>query len=78
MLKLKNTIVVAVLLMLSSGCKKEKSRICELYSSEVAYSVGTIESFVSVPFRVTYSYSFVANGQTFEGNEKAYGVGQKK
>lgn len=59
------------------GCKKEKTRICELYSSEVGYSIGTIQSFSSSPFKVTYKYDYSVSGTNFNGKEKAYGIGQK-
>lgn len=59
------------------NCRKEKSRICELYSEPVGYAIGTVESLYSVPTRVTYIYSYSVDGANYEGKEKAYGIGQK-
>jgi hypothetical protein len=60
------------------SCKKEKSRICELYAKPVDYSIGTIESFVSSPFKAVYNYSFLVNGIEYNGKEKSYGIGHEE
>lgn len=65
------------LLLIITGCKKEKGRICELYEGSVGYSVGRIDRFYTTPGKVTYVYSFEADGNQYEGKEKAYGIGQK-
>ena len=69
------TILTVCLLTIS--CKKEKSRICELYDSEVEYAIGTIQSISTSPFKATYKYDFTAQGENYNGKEKAYGIGQK-
>lgn len=70
-------ITTVLLFTILTACKKEKTRICELYNGSVEYAIGTIESFKSVPTRVTYTYSFEVDGDSYKGKEKAYGIGQK-
>jgi hypothetical protein len=48
-----------------------------LYAGSVEYAIGTIDRWVSTPFKVVYYYSFEVNGNSYEGKEKAYGIGQK-
>jgi hypothetical protein len=74
---IKVIIALITLCIITISCKKEKSRICELYSNQVGYAVGTIQSFTSTPFKATYRYDYTINGSTFSGREKVYGVGQK-
>jgi hypothetical protein len=65
------------LLLILTNCKKEKSRICELYAGEMGFETGTIQKYVSGPAKVTYSYSYSVNGINYTGKEKHYGIGQK-
>ena len=62
----------------SNKLQKRKNRICELYKGNVGYSIGTVESSVSVPTRVSYTYSFMVDGVSYEGTEKEYGIGQEE
>lgn len=66
-----------VFALIFNSCKKEKNRICELYDGPVDYAIGTIDKLKSIPGKVTYVYSFKVNGQSYDGMEKAYGIGQK-
>lgn len=59
------------------SCRKEKTRICELYDSPVGFSIGTIQSLSSSPFKTTYKYAYTVNGADYTSTEKVYGVGQK-
>ena len=77
MMKTKIVLMLIVVCILAISCKKEKSRICELYSNDVGYAIGTIQSFISTPFKVTYKYDYSAGGTDYTGKEKAYGIGQK-
>lgn len=65
------------LCLLFFGCKKEKNRICDLYSGDVGYAVGTIKTLSSTPFKATYSYHYSVAGVDYVGKEKFYGIGQK-
>jgi hypothetical protein len=60
-----------------AGCKKEKNRICELYDGSVGYAVGGIDKVTSSLGKATYTYSFEVDGESYDGKEKAYGIGQK-
>lgn len=66
-----------VMLILISGCKKEKNRICELYEKNVSYTVGTVKSLTYFPGKAIYKYSYWVNGNFFKEKEKAYGIGKK-
>jgi hypothetical protein len=57
------------------SCKKDKELINEIYN-EPAYAIGTINSMISIPLRVTYYYSFDINGQIYESKYVAVGIGQ--
>ena len=76
-MKTKPFLTLTVICIFILSCKKEKTRICELYSSDVGYSIGTIQSLNSSPFKVTYKYDYSVNGANYNGKEKAYGIGQK-
>jgi hypothetical protein len=75
-MKIKTILTLIAVCILTISCKKEKSRICELYSNEVGYAIGTIQSFISTPFKVTYKYDYSVGGTDYTGKEKAYGIGQ--
>lgn len=69
--------ITFLLVILFISCKKEKIRICEVYTGPNGYSIGTITDFVSVPTKVTYSYEYNVDGINYTGKEKAYGIGQE-
>lgn len=69
--KLSLALLVSITLLTSCG-KEDYSDIYE----EPGYAIGTIASFVSVPFKVTYTYEFEVDGILHEGNEIAKGIGQ--
>jgi|GEM_PF-2118093 len=69
--------LLVVVSVFSISCKKEKRRICDLYSNDVGYAIGTIQSYTSVPLKVTYKYGYTVDGTDYSGNEKVYGIGQK-
>ncbi|MBE2288148.1 MAG: hypothetical protein IAE95_01240 [Chitinophagaceae bacterium] len=73
---MKTTKFILISFLLLSGCRKEKERICDVYASQQAYSIGTVESYEKTSMKVTYKYSYSANGTTYTGIEKAYGIGQ--
>ncbi|MEZ4720661.1 MAG: hypothetical protein R2813_02160 [Flavobacteriales bacterium] len=68
--------VLVTSLFLFVSCRKEKNRICELYDSPVGYAIGLVDHSISVPTKTTYVYEYEVDGEQFEGNEKAYGIGQ--
>lgn len=74
-MKIKYVFLLITVSLLFS-CKKEKSRICELYDGDVEYAIGTIQTYVKLPFKVVYKYDFEVNGEEYNGKEKAYGIGQ--
>lgn len=76
-MKIKTILMFSAICVLTLSCKKEKSRICELYSNDVGYAIGTIKSFVSTPLKVTYKYDYSINGTAYNAKEKVYGIGQK-
>jgi hypothetical protein len=76
-MRVRNLILGVVLGASFIACKKEKNRICELYDGAVEYSVGRIDSYKSIPGKVTYIYSYEVDGNNYDGKEKAYGIGQK-
>lgn len=63
-------------ILLFTGCRKEKIKICDLYEEEVGYTIGTIQSYTTSPFKVTYKYDYTVSGVDHDGKEKAYGIGQ--
>lgn len=69
--------ICMLVLLVMTSCKKEKNRICQLYESNVGYSVGTIQSYHSSPFKVVYDYDFSVNGNLYSGEERGYGIGQE-
>lgn len=69
-------LIVLLLIPFVFSCKKEKNRICELYSSDIEYSIGKISSLIKVPLRVDYRYDFSVNQLVFNGVKKSYGIGQ--
>lgn len=73
---MKTTKFILISIFLFSGCRKEKERICDIYASQQAYSIGTVDSYEKSSMKVTYKYSYSANGTTYTGKEKAYGIGQ--
>lgn len=76
-MKIKLGLILLSMCLSIMGCKKEKNRICEIYSTETGYAIGAIQSFTTSPFRVTYKYDYSVNGVDYNGKEKAYGIGQK-
>jgi len=70
------TLIILTSCIFLLSCKKEKSRICELYDSDIDYVIGTIQSINTSPFKATYEYDYTANGIDYNGKEKAYGIGQ--
>jgi len=76
-MKIRYLIVVIVFCIFLLGCKKEKNRICGLYDGSVEYAIGPIDKVGSSPCKATYTYSFQVSGNSYEGKEKAYGIGQK-
>jgi len=77
MLKTYTILTLIAMCVFSMSCKKEKSRICELYDGDVGYAVGTIQSVSSSPFKATYRYDYSIDETNYNGKEKAYGIGQK-
>lgn len=75
-MKTKLILTLIALCLLASSCKKENSRICELYSLDVGYAIGKIQSNISTPFTVTHYYDYSVDGIEYTGEEKAYGIGQ--
>lgn len=57
-----------------TACKKEKHP--DVYD-DPAYSMGTITTMTSAPFKVTYHYDFVVNGTQYDGKEVAKGIDQE-
>jgi hypothetical protein len=76
--KIQIQIITILIMVFITSCKKEKSRICELYSKPVEYSIGLIESSVTTPFKATYNFSFLVNGVQYIGKEKSYGIGHEE
>jgi hypothetical protein len=74
-MKRKNLIILMLIPFILS-CKKEKNRICQLYSADIAYSIGKINSFEKVPLKVNYKYDYIVNQTQYNGIKKAYGIGQ--
>ncbi|TVR41393.1 MAG: hypothetical protein EA392_01550 [Cryomorphaceae bacterium] len=75
-MKTKSILTLVVVCILNISCKKEKSRICELYSNDVEYTIGTVQSITSSAFKATYNYDYSVLGINFKGKMKAYGIGQ--
>lgn len=76
MILMKYITVMAAGVLLLSGCKKEKERICDVYAGEHGYAIGVVDSYIKMPLKVTYKYSYSVNGKKYEGKEKVYGIGQ--
>ena len=74
---MKRSFFSLMLTLLIISCKKEKNRICELYSGPKGYEIGTVTKYVATPGKVIYSNSYSVNGNVYEGKERAYGIGQK-
>lgn len=66
------TIGLAILFLFQS-CQKDD--VDHIYA-EPGYAIGTISSYDSSPFKVTYYYNFTANGTGLTGEEVAKGIGQ--
>jgi hypothetical protein len=69
-------IIIPLIILFTISCKKEKNRICEIYSEEMGYEIGRIESYITGLGRVTYRYTYTVNGNSYKGKEKHYGIGQ--
>ena len=75
---MKRYILFILLLIFSiTSCRKEKNRICEIYDNEHGYTIGKIESSISIPTRTTYSYDYRVDGVNYSSKFKAYGIGQE-
>lgn len=72
----KNALILLAICLVLTSCKKEKTRICDLYESNVDYAVGTIEIVNSSPLKAVYVYNYIANGTKYTGEEMAYGIDQ--
>ena len=72
----KTTLLTLTFLLLLASCRKEKNRVCEIYESEHGYTIGKVESSVTVPTRVTYNYNYKIDGISYSGKLKEYGIGQ--
>lgn len=69
-------VILTFLVIFQTSCKKEKNRICDLYNGSVGYAIGTIDKVKTSIGKATYVYSFLIDGVSKEGEEKAYGIGQ--
>lgn len=57
------------------SCQKEKSRICELYSGEVGYAVGKINSSLNINGSERQNYSYWVDGVEFKGSRSVNTIG---
>ena len=53
----------------------EKDDFSDIYD-EPGYAIGTVDTYVSVPLKVTYSYSFKVDENDYDGKYVAKGIGQ--
>lgn len=66
---------ILLLLFILPSCSKDKEKVNRIYN-DPGYEIGTITSYISIPFRVSYKYVFTVEGKKYYGKEIAYGIGQ--